>query len=108
MTRDDWLWLLIRIVGLFFIAKAVCVVPEICANCILLLYQPQHAFGGDGTLQLVREDVTVHAWATLAGAAIKFIGYGATGVYLCRRGKGVHRILQWGDRGLKHTGTRAE
>lgn len=95
---NEWrtvvLWLAIRFLGLFFLAKSLLASPVILTNALLLRSLPsemQAATMDSGSVTQKLDDYVV---ITLVSAAGKFVLYGLLGLYLCRRGRCLYSFIR--------------
>lgn len=95
MSKSDCMWVGIRLLGLFLVAKAVLVLPEVPAKYMAKESVRELAQVVDESKEahkIFKEmgDVLACGWVE---SAIKFVLYSLAGLYFCRWGKIFHRFI---------------
>ena len=110
MNRSEWLWVALRVLGLFFLAKGLITLPTIPVGIVLLrsvesLPDQIHEDGDEGHLSsALAENMT----ASLITHIMEFALYSLLSIYLCRRGRWLHAFMMGGSErrseteGLEH------
>lgn len=101
MTKSEWLWIVIRVVGVFFVAKAIIAAPQVISSGI------SHLSYSDFIGEILDKSETmdngnshkIRNWtenlmiANFVEAVSEFIFYGVVGLYFCTRGRWLHRLI---------------
>jgi len=94
MTKEDIMWIAIRLFGLYFLVLAVAAVPSV-VGFGYGIYHLDQLQGTPGTENLVNS-FTVMLKASLAegvSAAAQFLVFSLFSYYFLRKGKGLHAAI---------------
>lgn len=98
MTREDWIWVAIRIFGIYLIVLAVKTVPGIIGSGYstvslrgLTLARPGE--GGENALANLAQKLTVGHFTALLTGCVQLIVYFIAGWYLVSNGRWVFRLV---------------
>lgn len=80
MTKQELIWLLIRLVGVYFLAKGILLALELLAGIFLILES--------GTLQVLGSLI-----GTYIGSLLRSLALSALGLYLLNGGSFLFRVL---------------
>ena len=93
MRSSDWLWLTVRVFGLFFLAKAAIALPAIPVNAIMLhsnmvlLEAGGPEAEGPTDINKLHKQTQNYLASALVTEISRFLFYGAIGLYLCIGGR---------------------
>ncbi len=95
MTRNDWIWLAIRVTGLFFLAKAILAIPSVAASGLYIWVA--------GSVRMVFADIgldntekAMHEMAiqSFVDTCVSFVCYSIAGYYFAFKGKFVRKLIR--------------
>jgi hypothetical protein len=100
MDKHDWIWVAIKIFGIFLIILAITSIPEFIANAI------QSAFSGFGfatpplidkpdseSCRNLMDKMIQQSISSFISSGLRIILFSAIGVYLLRSGKIIFKII---------------
>lgn len=94
MSKRDWIWVAIRIFGLYLLIHAVTALPSIISQALLVRFSLTFpASDMKDPLSGIYDRLGRTAISSLAGAIAQFVLYTVIGLYLVRGGKWLHRIV---------------
>ncbi len=91
MSKDDFIWVLIRGLGFLLVLRALLCVPELIGNVTALVFLGDMSSSGSSGVK-TSVDVFRHQ---LVGHAAACLGYAAVGIYLLRWATWVFRLLSF-------------
>jgi len=92
--NPEILWLAIRILGLFFLAKSLTALPRIPGNLIMLRSVSIHKKIDAGRTDSIPEKLEEYAVANIVQQTAEFLFFGFVGIYFCRGGRTIHRLIR--------------
>jgi len=100
-TRSsDLLWLAIRILGLFFLARSLMALPAVPTNVIVLRSVSSEVQTDIEDMDSISRKIEEYAVANLVEAGVKFLLFGVVGLYLCRRGRALYWLVRVPSNGI--------
>ncbi len=100
MSKQDWIWVAIRIFGIYLLVMAITAVPAFVSSFIVLC----HTWGSEGWLSMVAgegeaartlarmvEGIAVTSFANCANYFLQVVLLGGIGLYFIRSGKLIFR-----------------
>ncbi len=95
MNKEEWIWVAIRIFGIYLIVLAIINIPEAISN----IYLMSNLSMDDGTVHGTKETIEfVRSMAQAAeskaiSSTLKFIIFTVIGIYFLRGGRILHAIV---------------
>ena len=98
MQKEDWIWLAIRIFGIYLLILAATAVPSIISNMVgLFAYAASPPPAGSSADNSMKELLSNFAWqhvVALIRCVADLLLYGVAGIHLLRGGKLIYRLMQ--------------
>lgn len=93
MTRNDWIWLAIRVTGLFFLAKAILAIPLVVASglYVWIAGSMKMMLTDTGNLEKATHELAV---SSFVDTCVQFVCYSIAGIYFAMKGKLVRKLIR--------------
>jgi hypothetical protein len=93
MTKQDWTWIVVRVLGIYLLVQTVIAIPTVISSgfCLYQLYPIVHS--GDANLDKLSQTLRSNYSSQLFNSLAKFVICGAIGIYLIRGGSCLFKIL---------------
>jgi hypothetical protein len=96
MGREDWIWIAMRIFGIYLLVLAVIEIPTLMQSAFqVVAYHKNIAFVGQQNdyLSQMMSTLERNSMSSLFGGTMRVIIYSLAGYYLLRRGKMLFKIM---------------
>jgi hypothetical protein len=96
LDREDIIWVAIRIFGLYFLARAMLLIPEIYGAISWLHYLGPAVESLSRGIELSVKTTQTH----LLNSSLSFVLFSAVGLYFLRRGQFVFKLIKLPSKSL--------
>jgi hypothetical protein len=93
MTKRDWIWITIRIFGIYLLVQAVIAIPNLISSTFGLyqLYPVVHS--GSADMDRISQTLRSSFGSEFVNALARLLIYSAVGIYFVRGGSCLFKIL---------------
>jgi len=94
MSKEDYIWVAIRIFGILLVVMAIIAIPTILSSAFMVWGYHSAAAAMSGEAISDMQDTIAQAnFGTMLSATFRAILYYAAGVYFLKGGKFVHKLI---------------
>ncbi|MBI5724803.1 MAG: hypothetical protein HZA50_12645 [Planctomycetes bacterium] len=92
MSKNEIVWLIIRAVGVYFVARAILVLPKLISFIILLCLNRPFPIE---SLDKINSAIIEQLASSCAGLSVELVIYVAASIYLLRFGRIIFKLLSY-------------
>jgi hypothetical protein len=105
MSKEDWIWVAIRIFGIYLVVLTITAIPRFVSTSLNLYYNQSYKkavitdYGAEGNVTKDNEvgdmmrTVYTTSVTTFAGCIVKLVLFASLGVYFLKGGKLIFRLV---------------
>jgi hypothetical protein len=93
MTKHDWIWIAIRIFGIYLLVEAVLAIPNLISSAIFFCQAFNFPHSGSADLDKLQQTLHFNSANLFVSSLAKLIVCSAVGIYLVKGGSWLFKIL---------------